>query len=137
MSSLRMLNHFNTCRGLGHTACTLRIGASLSPALKGYAILVLTYPPAAGRLQLAEREHHLHFPTLATDILNRFPNRLRKRPKTTPPSNCCPVLAPMRLWGSTTAQKPGLRRRRRKVFLDASQRGHARQGSFASATKQV
>jgi hypothetical protein len=33
MSSLHMLMNFNTCRGLGHTARTLQIAASLSKAL--------------------------------------------------------------------------------------------------------
>ncbi len=38
MSSLHMLMNFNNCRGLGHTARTLQIAASLSKALKDRSI---------------------------------------------------------------------------------------------------
>lgn len=64
MSSLRILMYCNDSRGLGQTARTLNIAASLSKALEGCSILVLTDLSTVGRFRLAERVDYVHLPVL-------------------------------------------------------------------------
>jgi predicted glycosyltransferase len=67
MSSLRILMYSNNSRGLGNTARTLHIAASLSKALEDCSILVLTDLPTVGRFRLAERVDYVHLPVLDAD----------------------------------------------------------------------
>jgi predicted glycosyltransferase len=64
MSSLRILMYCNDIRGSGQTARTLSIAASLSKALEGCSILVLTDLSTVGRFRLAERVDYVHLPVL-------------------------------------------------------------------------
>ncbi|MCG3119081.1 MAG: hypothetical protein ALAOOOJD_01409 [bacterium] len=64
MSSLRILMYCNDSRGLGQTSRTLNIAASLSKALEGCSILVLTDLSTVGRFRLAERVDYVHLPVL-------------------------------------------------------------------------
>jgi len=67
MSSLRILMYCNDSRGLGPTTRTLNIAASLSKALEGASILVLTDLSTVGRFRLAERVDYVHLPVLETN----------------------------------------------------------------------
>jgi predicted glycosyltransferase len=58
----------NNSRGLGNTARTLHIAASLSKALENCSILVLTDLPTVGRFRLEQRVDYVHLPILETDI---------------------------------------------------------------------
>jgi predicted glycosyltransferase len=64
MSSLRILMYCNDSRGLGQTTRTLNIAASLSKALEGSSILVLTDLSTVGRFRLADRVDYVHLPVL-------------------------------------------------------------------------
>ncbi len=65
MPSLRILMYCNTSRGMGRTARTLGIAASLSQTLEYCSILVLTDLATIGRFKLAERVDYVHLPALA------------------------------------------------------------------------
>jgi predicted glycosyltransferase len=71
MSSLRILMYSNNSRGLGNTARTLHIAASLSKALENCSILVLTDLPTVGRFRLEERVDYVHLPIL--DVADAAP----------------------------------------------------------------
>ncbi len=71
MPSLRILMYSNNSRGLGQTARTLHIAASLSKALEDCSILVLTDLPTVGRFQLEERVDYVHLPVLNADMPGR------------------------------------------------------------------
>jgi len=90
MSSLRILMYCNDSRGLGQTTRTLNIAASLSKALEGCSILVLTDLSTVGRFRLADRVDYVHLPVLETKDkfgqpfsgLNiKYENKLRIRRK--------------------------------------------------------
>jgi predicted glycosyltransferase len=66
----------NNSRGLGNTARTLQIAASLSKALEDCSILVLTDLPTVGRFRLEERVDYVHLPVLNADIQGRFQSGL-------------------------------------------------------------
>ncbi|MCI0694797.1 hypothetical protein L0337_22670 [candidate division KSB1 bacterium] len=68
MSSLRILMYSNNSRGLGNTARTLHIAASLSKALEDCSILVLTDLPTVGRFRLEERVDYVHLPVLDANM---------------------------------------------------------------------
>lgn len=136
MSSLRLLNYFYTCRGLGHTARFLRIAVSLSQALIDSSVLVLTTLPAPSRSRQAEWVDYFLIPTLETDVSNRFSSRFRRRLKTASPNDGGPAVS---VWRALDAMPSGEAGRppRGKIVLEASARGHARKGPCVSATKQV
>ncbi len=70
MPAPRIFMYCNSTRGMGRTARTLGIAASLSEALGQSSILVLTDLAMVGRFKLPERVDYVHLPALADSTTN-------------------------------------------------------------------
>ncbi len=77
MLAPRIFMYCNASRGVGRTAQTLGIAASLSRAMAHSSILVLTDLAMIGRFKLPERVDYVHLPSLKNAITNSSKYGLR------------------------------------------------------------